>query len=190
MQFIDRVRQRAGRVSGFADRTTEFGALGLPLLRGEQIRRRIGVAARTGHEHVPGAQPVTQAEQHAQRPIVPVGGGIAATAGLLEVAAPLGRHEPGRSLVEHLAAAGRVQLTQHGHRDQQIGRRGAAGEPDARQHVRGELAQIGNEVFRAVVFSAITTGTPRTCSRLPPPWKPTGPAAPYISVAGPGFAEW
>jgi hypothetical protein len=49
-----------GRRGGFAGQGAELHPLWLPLLGGEQDRRRIGVPARAGHVHVPGAQTITQ----------------------------------------------------------------------------------------------------------------------------------
>ncbi|GES36219.1 hypothetical protein RAJCM14343_1470 [Rhodococcus aetherivorans] len=142
MQFGDHGGQRDARIGGSPDQAAELNALRFPLPGGEQVGGRVGVTARARHEHIPAAQPVTQSEQHTQLPVVPIRGRAAGFAGLVEVAAPLHRHEPGRGVIEDLAPPGRVQLAQHVHRDQQLGRGGTAAEAHRFEHRGGELTQV------------------------------------------------
>jgi hypothetical protein len=78
--------------------SAELGALRRPRLRGDQVGGWVGVAARSRHVHIPAAQRVTQAQQHAQLPVVPVGGTVADGERVIEVAAPAGGREPGRGV--------------------------------------------------------------------------------------------
>jgi hypothetical protein len=59
-----------------------------PGLDREEQRGRVGVAARPWHAHVAGTQPGLHSVQHAQFPVVAVGGGAALAAGGFDVAAP------------------------------------------------------------------------------------------------------
>jgi hypothetical protein len=87
--------QRLGREGRDADQRAELGALRRPRLRGDQVGGWVGVAARSRHVHIPAAQRVTQAQQHAQLPVVPVGGTVADGERVIEVAAPAGGRASG-----------------------------------------------------------------------------------------------
>jgi hypothetical protein len=104
--------QARGGVGGLAHQPAELHPLVGPLARGKQVGGRVGVAARLRHPHVPRPQGVPQREQHAQLPVVPLGGGVAALGGGVQVAAPLRGHEPGRRVCRDLAGAGGVEFPQ------------------------------------------------------------------------------
>jgi hypothetical protein len=92
----------------------EVVALREPRLDGDEQRGGVGVAARTGHPHVAGAQPGLHPVQHTQFPTVPVRGPAAMAAGRIEVATPKGRHQRRRRLgcrlVRDRRPAGGVQV--------------------------------------------------------------------------------
>lgn len=104
---------------------------------------RVGVAARARHEHIPAAQPVPQAQDHAQLPEMAVSGVLLGLTGLGQVVGVLGGHEGGRRARGHLTSAEPVHLLQDGHRLHQLARTGPALEVDRGQHVRGELTKVG-----------------------------------------------
>jgi hypothetical protein len=98
VQLLACLGQGGSGVGGLAHQPAELHPLCGPLLRGEQVDGRIGVAPRARHEHIPGTQPVAQRHQRAQLPVVPIAGDIPGLGRGLEVAAPAGRDEPRRRL--------------------------------------------------------------------------------------------
>ena len=143
VQFLLSLLQGARGGRGLADQPAVLLLPGRPLPGRVQVGRRVGVPPRPGHEHIAGAQPVPQAQGHAQLPVVPVRGVLPALAGLLQVVGVPGRHEPGRRARGDLPAAEPVHLLQDGHGRHQLRGARAALEIDHGQHVRGELPQVG-----------------------------------------------
>ena len=143
--------------------------LGRPLRRGVQVGRRVGVAARPGHEHVPGAQPVPQAQDHAQLPVVPEGGVVTGLAGLVQVVGVPGRHERGRA--HRRGPSGRRCAFSFFKIATAVIRSVVPGPPvkvDRCQHVRGELPQVGvGGVHRRQPAMVLGQRLPR-CPRRPP----------------------
>jgi hypothetical protein len=98
----------ASAVAGLPASRQNSGPPPGPSGRGEQVGGRVGVAARAWNPHISAAQPVPQRQQHAQFPVVPVGGHVPGLGRGLQVAAPAGRHEPRRRVVGDLAGAAGV----------------------------------------------------------------------------------
>ena len=121
-QLVFRSGYRAGGIDGFTDQLAELRPVQHPLLRCQQVCRRIGVAPGARHVHITGAQPIPQRQQRAQLPVVPICAGIAGLRRSVQVAAPPRGHEP----VRCAAGARDVELAQDLHRFQQLGRGGAA----------------------------------------------------------------
>ncbi|HWN00248.1 MAG TPA: hypothetical protein VNO54_24635, partial [Streptosporangiaceae bacterium] len=86
VQLVTGQGEGVGGGRGLAGEAAELQPLRLPPLRGEQERGRVGVPPRPRDVDVSRAQPVAQGHQHAQLPVVPVGGDVAGLRGLLEVA--------------------------------------------------------------------------------------------------------
>jgi hypothetical protein len=120
----------------------ELQPLRLALLRGEQERRRVGVAARPGHVDVSRAEPVAQRHQHAQLAVVPERGDVARLPGGLQVPGPPCGNETLRSTVGDLARPGGVQPGEDRDGVQKVVHAGAAVEPDGGQHRGHELPQV------------------------------------------------
>jgi len=142
-QLVLHLGDGLGRPGWFADQLAELGQAWLPLLRGEQVSARVGVAAGAGHEHIARSQPVPQSQHGAHFPVVPERGFVPALAGLGQVAGVPGGHERGRRPGRDLPAAGPVQVLQDLHGVHQVAGAGPALEVDRVQHVRGELPEVG-----------------------------------------------
>ncbi len=179
VRLVGRQRQGVGGRGRLADQVAELQPPRLPLLGGEQERRRVGVAARPGHVDVSRAEPVAQRHQHAQLPVVPERGDVARLPRGLQVPGPPGGHEAVRSPVGDLAGPGRVQSGEDRDGVQQAVHAGAAVEPDGGQHSRHELAQVRHRGVHHRQVPVIArqprpAGLPR--GPHPPPRSPPGRA--------------
>jgi hypothetical protein len=112
VQLVQALRQAGPPVGGLADQRAELVAPRRPYRLGEQVRARVGVPAATGHEHVPGAQPVTHPEQHTQLPVMPERDVVALPQGAGQIVPEAGRHEPVGCRGRHLAGPGPRQFGQ------------------------------------------------------------------------------
>ena len=120
-----------------------------PGLDRDEQRGRVGVAAGPWHPHVAGTQPGLHSIQHAEFPVVAVGGAAALAAGGFEVTAPASRHERcrgfGGRVARHCRASGPVQLAQYLDRVKErgdIGAGGVAGQRQVCDDGRGEGPQV------------------------------------------------
>ena len=109
VEFFSALLQGVGGLGRLVDELAVVGLLGLPLRGRVQKRRRVGVAARPRHIHIARAETVAQAQDHAQLPVVPVGGVIPGLAGLRQVVGVAGGDEGVGRIAGDLPATRLVQ---------------------------------------------------------------------------------